>query len=577
MTLFEKASPLKMDFSKTLPAKDSPRTPSFDISIKALPAMQMNIPVITKPSLLAFLPAYAAVTKDLATKTSTGPIVGQFIRQEPIVLPNYSHSWGYKLPKTTESFQFSHPFPGVVIGEAPVASISTNPEDQKNKTVVSAGNGNTSFADALKVPVVVPVTDTSTVPIVVCESSDESTNQDLEPNCSDKVPKVTASDSVEIGASVAEGVEKSGVTLVPVQELLSPVHHSPSVIKEGAIILCPPEAGGAPTPQQQIVYFIGDSQVQVLGVEKEGPHACDVCSKSFPQQHQLTLHRNIHFMDKPFRCSVCSMYFKNQGMLERHEKSESHIAKHELRSQQEAAIKDDPRPYKCSFCNVAFRIRGHLSKHLRSKLHVTTLEKMDMLPAGTFDRLDKSGEIARVDTSDPQSVLKILQGKGGGDGSDYVHSPRPSTSKDTEDEEEDGEDEGELMIDESLVEDGNQERRESMASPIKDHFHLNKVADYEKHDQASNERVTVEIKQEPLDIFEIGQGNSDAQRYGTETESEKFANVEAVNVVTKEGRTSPGVSEAAHKCGICRQNFRSLDQLRVSCHYSACCKHVTPC
>lgn len=90
----------------------------------------------------------------------------------------------------------------------------------------------------------------------------------------------------------------------------------------------------------------------------DGKYVCSICRKSFGKQHQLALHKNIHYLERPFRCSDCGMSFQNRMLLERHERSEKHTAK-----------TDNPRPFKCDDCGVAFRIHGHLAKHLRSKVH----------------------------------------------------------------------------------------------------------------------------------------------------------------------------------------------------------------
>lgn len=89
-----------------------------------------------------------------------------------------------------------------------------------------------------------------------------------------------------------------------------------------------------------------------------GKYVCGICRKSYHEPHHLTMHKNVHYLERPFPCSSCGVSFQNRALLERHQRSERH-----------ACRSDDPRPFKCDPCGVAFRIHGHLAKHLRSKVH----------------------------------------------------------------------------------------------------------------------------------------------------------------------------------------------------------------
>lgn len=103
-------------------------------------------------------------------------------------------------------------------------------------------------------------------------------------------------------------------------------------------------------------------------------YVCPVCTKSFSKAHQLVLHKNIHYMERPFRCLECGVSFQNRTLLERHQRSEKHACK-----------TDDPRPFKCDNCGVAFRIHGHLAKHLRSKVHIAKCEGHGKVPSEERD------------------------------------------------------------------------------------------------------------------------------------------------------------------------------------------------
>ena len=61
--------------------------------------------------------------------------------------------------------------------------------------------------------------------------------------------------------------------------------------------------------------------------------------------------KNIHFFERPFKCESCSVSFKTKGMLEKHERSESHISKLQLRKDHPLPkvvenSRENPRPYR---------------------------------------------------------------------------------------------------------------------------------------------------------------------------------------------------------------------------------------
>lgn len=97
-----------------------------------------------------------------------------------------------------------------------------------------------------------------------------------------------------------------------------------------------------------------------------GKYVCGICRKSYHEPHHLTMHKNVHYLERPFPCSSCGVSFQNRALLDRHQRSERH-----------ACRSDDPRPFKCDPCGVAFRIHGHLAKHLRSKMHTAKCESTE--------------------------------------------------------------------------------------------------------------------------------------------------------------------------------------------------------
>ena len=142
--------------------------------------------------------------------------------------------------------------------------------------------------------------------------------------------------------------------------------------------------------------------------EVNGKFVCQVCNKTFDKQHQLTLHKNVHFLNAQIRCEDCNITFQNMSNLVKHKKSESHIAKASLNEQAGGSLSQEPRPFKCDDCNISFRLHGHLLRHFRSKTHISTLEALDKLPSGTFGELD-GPSLMYIDVSDPQSVISSIK------------------------------------------------------------------------------------------------------------------------------------------------------------------------
>ena len=153
-------------------------------------------------------------------------------------------------------------------------------------------------------------------------------------------------------------------------------------------------------------------RVQADAETVDGKYMCDICQKSFSKQHQLIMHRNIHYFERPFKCEDCNLSFKSKALLDKHIRSESHVAKVSLQQQFGPVSSLNPRPFKCDDCNAAFRIHGHLAKHLRSKLHFMKLESLDKIPHGSFAQLEKYQfkGVSFVDSeSSLESIQKVLQ------------------------------------------------------------------------------------------------------------------------------------------------------------------------
>lgn len=123
-------------------------------------------------------------------------------------------------------------------------------------------------------------------------------------------------------------------------------------------------------------------------VRDEGKAECNVCGKTFARASQLTLHMNIHYIERPFRCDPCGVSFRTKGHLIKHRRSSSHDCKVYLTEAWGVANEENPRPFKCPDCKIAFRIHGHLAKHLRSKMHIMRMECLGTFSLGLHAPFD---------------------------------------------------------------------------------------------------------------------------------------------------------------------------------------------
>ena len=228
----------------------------------------------------------------------------------------------------------------------------------------------------------------------------------------------------------------------------------------------------------------------------DGKYVCNVCGKTFPRQHQLTLHKNIHYFERPFKCEQCSLSFRSKGHLDKHLKSEGHQVKVKASERTLAAaesattLPENPRPFRCADCDIAFRIHGHLAKHLRSKMHVMTLERLGKVPPGAYALIEKNGSFKDVVAADCESSLQCIKqllgnledGETPKDGdSSTPHIPVGSTQSDATDP----------------------GQTDSVAERPADSFVYCRTGEFEKLTNASNDRVIVERKSEMIDFREI--------------------------------------------------------------------------
>ncbi|XP_058123626.1 uncharacterized protein LOC131294820 [Anopheles ziemanni] len=144
--------------------------------------------------------------------------------------------------------------------------------------------------------------------------------------------------------------------------------------------------------------------------EDGGRPVCEICNKKFHKLSQLSIHMNIHYMERKYRCEPCGTSFRSQGLYLKHERSATHRNKVSMTTTFGVATDTNPRPFYCRDCEVGFRIHGHLAKHLRSKMHVLKLECLGKLPFGTYTEIERSGtNLTEIDTSDCENSLSSLK------------------------------------------------------------------------------------------------------------------------------------------------------------------------
>ena len=293
--------------------------------------------------------------------------------------------------------------------------------------------------------------------------------------------------------------------------------------------------GVAGVPTSQVQYLTGDNRApfeimpipgKVMEATDEivdGKFVCNICKKSFSHQHHLVLHKNIHYFERQYRCDDCGVSFRTKGHLLKHQRSESHLTKQNLKQHFGVATVENPRPFKCDDCKVAFRIHGHLAKHLRSKMHIATLERLGKLPPGTYAQIEK-GDLTGIDATDCETSLESIQSM---IETANTGSLVQNIERDGMDQDEPGSpiecDSGIAIVSSSNISAPtgtaiSDRLRAQATSPIREQFHLHSVGGYEKDDRASNERVTVEIKSEPIDLGDIYSSGSRQPQFGEDAE-----------------------------------------------------------
>ena len=156
----------------------------------------------------------------------------------------------------------------------------------------------------------------------------------------------------------------------------------------------------------------GTTQGSSQDTQRKGRYVCDICQTAFPEQQQLTLHKNIHVLQKAkYKCIQCNMTFRSVNTYEKHLANCYYVDDENKLENVPSSV--NPRPFKCQPCNIAFRLQGFLIKHFRSRTHFNQLESLGTIEKGTFEKLGtKVNQLEATSVDDFVTKVKELTGKG---------------------------------------------------------------------------------------------------------------------------------------------------------------------
>ena len=265
--------------------------------------------------------------------------------------------------------------------------------------------------------------------------------------------------------------------------------------------------------------------------QRKGRYVCDICQTAFPEQQQLTLHKNIHILQKAkYKCIQCNMTFRSVNTYEKHLANCYYVDDENKIENVPSSV--NPRPFKCQSCNIAFRLQGFLIKHFRSRTHFNQLESLGTIEKGTYDRLGaKVNQLEATSVEDFVTKVKELTGQGQSDANKTHGSGQVVVVMDG----------AEQSISEAKAA-SHGVTRTTLASEMYILADLQKYSksQYEINKSASNDNVTVEINH---DVIEIDNDDEDMS-VGDVTTS-----VDKTGVIPKEGgklvdfKSVKGVSE----------------------------------
>ncbi|XP_064651247.1 zinc finger protein 596-like [Lineus longissimus] len=82
---------------------------------------------------------------------------------------------------------------------------------------------------------------------------------------------------------------------------------------------------------------------------KEKPHKCSLCSKSFPTPGDLKSHMYVHNGSWPYRCNICDRGFSKQTNLKNH-----------------LLLHSGDKPHECQLCGKRFALQCNLRTHQKT-------------------------------------------------------------------------------------------------------------------------------------------------------------------------------------------------------------------
>ncbi|KAK7499811.1 hypothetical protein BaRGS_00008902 [Batillaria attramentaria] len=156
---------------------------------------------------------------------------------------------------------------------------------------------------------------------------------------------------------------------------------------------------------------------------KEKPHKCDLCAKSFPTPGDLRSHMYVHSGSWPFRCHVCNRGFSKQTNLKNH-----------------LMLHSGDKPHECTKCGKRFALQCNLKTHLKtheadsqtscSKCGVVFSDKVTKMADGTCQQCsDESHHVTRPQEQKmkPQpsnfSISKLTDASPGANSNKNAKSP----------------------------------------------------------------------------------------------------------------------------------------------------------
>jgi len=220
-----------------------------------------------------------------------------------------------------------------------------------------------------------------------------------------KLSRVNAID-LTVGSTADVGSESTAEVCVNSREAISVLPINVDIDRAAETVISTASTGRIkPSTTKRCEIFPVPGRVSAEGVRIGTSYACPVCRKQFSSAARLTLHRHIHFLERPARCPTCYASFASRTLLEKHRLTEHHTVGL-------AQAANNPRPHKCDECGIAFRILGHLAKHKRSKSHAARIEIMPSVHVSLSEDVSDVGVDLTVGIVNKDSDAALSQSPG---------------------------------------------------------------------------------------------------------------------------------------------------------------------